>query len=400
MKYTSFIWDFDGTLFDSYPHVIAAFEAVMSRDKMEFSHDDLCRALYISYGECRRQFGISDEQYAEILALESDFAHRPAVTPFAGTAAVLRAVVESGGKNYLYTHRNRLAWTYLRLFGLDKYFSGGVDGTMGFPFKPAPDAMKHILSINSIDPEAAVMIGDREIDVLAGVNAGVDGCLFKSHPIEGDNTCAAYTVFSMNELAAVLDIPLGDGDILTEEAADMIRKEASSAALELCEAAKLSEGSLVVVGCSSSEITGERIGSSSSPEAAKAVFDGLRDVFFPRGIHMAAQCCEHLNRALIVDRTLAETRGYEIMNVVPMPKAGGAFAWTMWKELDCPAAVCEIKADAGLDIGGTLIGMHLRRVAVPLRLSQKAIGHASLSAARVRAPFTGGERAVYDGTLM
>ncbi len=400
MKYTSFIWDFDGTLFDSYPHIAAAFEKIMTRDGIPFEHEEVLRTLYITFFECCDRFGLTAEQYADILALETSYSLRPCLTPFFGSAAVLRAICEAGGRNFLYTHRNKQAWDYLRLWGLDKYFSGGVDSTMCFPLKPAPDAVQHICRTNSIDPATAVMVGDREIDVLAGVNAGCAGCLFLSHPVEDESTRAAYTVKTMTELAETLEIPLHDGDLLSADAAAAIREQAAQAAIELCQAARLSEGALVVVGCSSSEITGERIGSSSSPEAAEAVLAGIKSVFTPRGIHIAAQCCEHLNRALIVDRKLAEARGYEIMNVVPMPKAGGAFATVVWRQLECPAAVAEIKADAGLDIGGTLIGMHLKRVAVPLRLSVKSIGEAPLLAARVRPPFAGGERAVYDDMLL
>lgn len=400
MKFTSYIWDFDGTLLDTYPHIASAFEAVMDRDGIKYVHEDVLSALYVNFGVCRDKYGLSKEQYADVMALENSFAHKPCPTPYEGTAAVLRAICEAGGRNFLYTHRNKLAWTYLRVWGLDKYFAGGVDSTMSFPHKPAPDGIEHICRVYSLDKAQTVMVGDRGIDVASGVNAGCVGCLFESHPLSDDASMATYKARNMKELASVLDIPLKDGDMLDEKTAADIRTQAAKAANELCVAAKLKSGDLVVVGCSSSEITGERIGSSSSPEAANAVLAGLLDVFTPKGINIAAQCCEHLNRALIVDKAVAEARGYEIMNVIPMPKAGGAFATATWQYFDEPAAVCEIKADAGLDIGSTLIGMHLKRVAVPLRLSMKSIGHAPLTAARVRAPFTGGERAVYDDRLL
>ncbi len=402
MKYTTFIWDFDGTLFDSYPYTASVFGSVMERDGIEFKLEDVTRALHVGFAECKSQYALNDEQFKEIL--NRSIRISPMVTPFRDAAAVLRAICESCGKNYLYTHRDRSAWTYFRLFGLDKYFVGGVDATMGFLSKPAPDAIEHICRVYSIDPASAVMIGDREIDVLAGVNAGCAGCLFMSHPVvdvpANEKTCASHTADSMRALAKELDIPLNEADILSDADAQKLRDEASAAALELCKEAKLKAGDLVVIGCSTSEITGERIGSSSTPEAADAVLAGFTEVFAPRGINIAAQCCEHLNRALIVERALATSRGYEIMNVIPMPKAGGAFANALWRTLNEPVAVSEIKADAGLDIGGTLIGMHLKRVAVPLRLSVKAIGKAPLSAARVRPPFTGGERAVYDESVM
>ena len=174
-----------------------------------------------------------------------------------------------------------------------------------------------------------------------------------------------------------------------------IRTQAQSAMRELLEKANLAPGSLVVVGCSSSEIGGGVIGHASSLELAEAAFDGLYPELQARGLFLAAQCCEHLNRALIVEREVAEKRGYEIVCVVPKPKAGGSFATTAWARFDDPVAVEHVAAEAGLDIGLTLIGMHLKRVAVPVRLSVKTIGNAVLTAARTRPPLIGGERARY-----
>jgi uncharacterized protein (TIGR01440 family) len=179
---------------------------------------------------------------------------------------------------------------------------------------------------------------------------------------------------------------------------DDIKLQAGQLARELCAEAKLTRGQLVVVGCSSSEIAGHKVGSHSSPEIGQAVFDGLKAVFDGCGIFMAAQCCEHLNRALIVERTAAG--GLEIVNVVPQPKAGGSFATAAYRGFNDPVAVEELRADAGLDIGGTLIGMHLKKVAVPLRLATTRIGEAPVNAARTRPKFIGGSRAVYDDKLL
>ncbi|MEE1061367.1 MAG: TIGR01440 family protein [Ruminococcus sp.] len=176
-----------------------------------------------------------------------------------------------------------------------------------------------------------------------------------------------------------------------------IYNQAKTAAQELCEVAKLKEGDIMVIGCSSSEVTGGTIGKKSSLETAQAVFKGIYEVLQERKIFLAAQCCEHLNRAIIVEREAV--KGYEIANVVPQPKAGGSFATTAYHTFSDPVAVEEIKADAGLDIGGTLIGMHLKRVAVPVRLGVDHIGNAILLAARTRPKFIGGERAVYDKNL-
>lgn len=176
---------------------------------------------------------------------------------------------------------------------------------------------------------------------------------------------------------------------------ETIEGQARQAVTELLEAAGLRPGELLVVGCSSSEIVGGRIGKQSSMEAAQAVLAGIFPVLQARGVLLAAQCCEHLNRALIVERATAERFGYEIVNVFPQPKAGGSFATAVWERFQEPVAVEHIKANAGLDIGGTLIGMHLKEVAVPVRLSLDAIGQARLLCARTRPRFIGGSRAQY-----
>ena len=179
-----------------------------------------------------------------------------------------------------------------------------------------------------------------------------------------------------------------------------ITEQARQAITELLETARLQPGDIVVVGCSSSEVLGERIGTGSSMDAAGAVMDGILPVLQERGIYLAAQCCEHLNRAIILETAAARAYGLEPVNVLPQPKAGGSFATTAWQRLQAPVAVERVQAHAGLDIGGTLIGMHLRPVAVPVRLSLKQIGAALLLCARTRPKFIGGCRAVYDETKL
>lgn len=175
-----------------------------------------------------------------------------------------------------------------------------------------------------------------------------------------------------------------------------ISMQAQTVVTELLEQAKLKPGSLFVIGCSSSEIVGKRIGKGSSMEAAQAVFRGIYPILQQNGISLAVQCCEHLNRALILERSAAEARGYEIVNVMPQPHAGGSFAVTAWNAFSDPVAVETIRADAGMDIGGTLIGMHLRPVAVPVRTSLSRIGEAIVLCARTRPKYIGGPRAVYQ----
>ncbi len=177
-----------------------------------------------------------------------------------------------------------------------------------------------------------------------------------------------------------------------------VKEQASLAAVQLIEAAKLNKGDIVIVGCSTSEVVGSKIGTDSQPQVAKELFDGIYEVLNGNGIYLAAQCCEHLNRAVIVEADAV--KGSDIVNVVPQPKAGGSFATAAYAAFEHPVAVEEIKADAGLDIGGTLIGMHLKKVAVPLRLEVKQIGEASLAAARTRPKFIGGVRAQYDENLL
>lgn len=174
-----------------------------------------------------------------------------------------------------------------------------------------------------------------------------------------------------------------------------ITKQAQTVVRELLGQARLKPGSLFVIGCSSSEMVGKQIGKGSSMDAAKAAFQGIYPILQERGIHLAVQCCEHLNRALIMERSAAEEKGYEIVNVMPQPHAGGSFAVTAWNAFEDPVAVEAIQADAGIDIGGTLIGMHLRRVAVPVRTSLNHIGEAIVLCARTRPKYIGGPRAVY-----
>lgn len=174
-----------------------------------------------------------------------------------------------------------------------------------------------------------------------------------------------------------------------------ITAQACTAAAELIEQADLKAGQLMVIGCSSSEMVGEKIGKGSSMDAAQAAFAGIYPLLQEKGIELAVQCCEHLNRVLIMERASAEKRGYEIVNVMPQPKAGGSFATTAWNSFSDPVAVETICADAGIDIGGTLIGMHLKRVAVPVRTSIAKIGMANIICARTRPKYVGGPRAVY-----
>ena len=177
-----------------------------------------------------------------------------------------------------------------------------------------------------------------------------------------------------------------------------LSSQAKAAMEELIEKSGVKAGAIVVIGCSTSEILGAKIGSDSQPEVAKTVFEALWETAKAAGLYLAAQCCEHLNRAMIIEREAVP--GADIVNVVPQPKAGGSFATQAYAHFTNPVAVEEIRADAGLDIGFTLIGMHLKKVAVPLRLTNNKIGEATVLAARTRPKFIGGARAVYDQEML
>lgn len=177
-----------------------------------------------------------------------------------------------------------------------------------------------------------------------------------------------------------------------------IKEQCINATKELVEIAKLQAGDIFVVGCSTSEVVGSKIGTNSDPDTAEQIFEGIYSVLKPLGIYIAIQCCEHLNRAIVTERKAC--LGAERVNVVPQKKAGGSLATVAYSRLEEPVVLEQIKADAGMDIGSTLIGMHLKSVAVPVRLSVNKIGEASLVCARVRPKFIGGERAIYNKDLM
>lgn len=181
---------------------------------------------------------------------------------------------------------------------------------------------------------------------------------------------------------------------------DKIIEETQNVVSEFLSYAKLKQGDICVIGCSTSEITGNNPGTNSTPQLAQEVFSTIYKALKDNGINIAAQCCEHLNRAIVVEKAVADKYGWEPVNVIPQPKAGGSFATATYKGLESPVVVEKIKAHAGIDIGGVLIGMHLKDTAVPVPLKNRTIGQARIIAARTRPKFVGGVRAVYDDNLM
>lgn len=179
------------------------------------------------------------------------------------------------------------------------------------------------------------------------------------------------------------------------ERLDGIGKSVAAALQDLQKAMPLREEHLLVVGTSTSEVIGEKIGTSGTPEVAREIYLALQEFREETGVALAFQCCEHLNRSLVVERSTAKNRGYEIVSVIPIRSAGGAMATYAYQKMSDPVVVEAVRADAGIDIGQTLIGMHLRPVAVPVRSRIRQIGHAPLTLARTRPKLIGGERAVY-----
>lgn len=176
----------------------------------------------------------------------------------------------------------------------------------------------------------------------------------------------------------------------------IIKEQTTKAAQELLSKAGLSKGQAIIIGCSTSEVEGSKIGTNSNVDTAAQIVEAILSVAKQNNIFVAGQCCEHLNRAIVVEKEYAISRNLEIVSVVPAPKAGGSFATNLYKLLDEPVVVEFIKADAGLDIGATMIGMHLKHVAVPLRLENNVIGEALVFGATTRPKFVGGPRAVYS----
>lgn len=174
-----------------------------------------------------------------------------------------------------------------------------------------------------------------------------------------------------------------------------LKKEALKAVTELAETAKLKKGDIFVVGCSSSEVCGDKIGTNSNYDAAAAILEGIYPYLKEKGIFLAAQCCEHLNRSIVIEEECRAKYNLAEVNAVPQPKAGGSFATNAYKAFNEPVLVETVPGNAGIDIGGTLIGMHLKAVAVPVRLSIKKIGEANIICARTRPRLIGGQRAIY-----
>ena len=177
---------------------------------------------------------------------------------------------------------------------------------------------------------------------------------------------------------------------------NQIRQDMNALVQEWIQNEHLKEGHVFVIGCSTSEVAGQPIGTSGSEEFAAIIFDELQTLKEKKQIHLAFQSCEHINRALVIERETQQLLQLDPVTVIPVREAGGAMPAYAYKHFKDAVVVEEVVADAGVDIGDTLIGMHLRKVAVPIRLSQRKVGHAHVTGARTRPKLIGGPRAVYD----
>ncbi|WP_421382087.1 TIGR01440 family protein [Bacillus salacetis] len=177
---------------------------------------------------------------------------------------------------------------------------------------------------------------------------------------------------------------------------EVLKNQLNTILNEFKEQSPLQNGNLLVVGCSTSEVIGKKIGTAGTSEAAQVIFERVKAFADEQGAGVAFQCCEHLNRALVVEREWAEKRDYEEVSVIPVRTAGGAMATYAYEKFEDPVVVEFIKAEAGIDIGQTFIGMHLKHVAVPIRVSHKMLGEAHVTLAKTRPKLIGGTRAVYE----
>lgn len=177
---------------------------------------------------------------------------------------------------------------------------------------------------------------------------------------------------------------------------EQIKKDFVELTEEFFQKIKIKKNNILILGCSTSEITGGMIGKASAPEVGAFLIDYLYEKCVEYKVDLAVQCCEHLNRAIVIENGIAENQKLEIVSAIPKTKAGGSIAESAYKRFKNPVLVEFIKADFGIDIGDTFIGMHLKHVAVPLRLNKSNIGKANVKCAVTRPKYIGGKRAQYE----
>ncbi len=199
----NYIWDFDGMLFDSYPHITSAFIKALSEFGKDADYDEAKALLEITFAHAFEHYDVSEEEKAVFRNHEHNYALRPIAVPFENTYKVLETLFNDGKKHFLYTHRGfETSQYYLEKYGMKKFFTAFVDSSNNFPSKPAPDAVNYICDTYGLDRGETVMIGDREIDVLSGINAGCFGCLFTRK--ETPETAAQFVVHDISEILEVI----------------------------------------------------------------------------------------------------------------------------------------------------------------------------------------------------
>ena len=199
----NYIWDFDGMLFDSYPHITSAFIKAMMQWGIEPDYDEAKALLEITFADCFEHYGTTEEQKSVFRMHEHNYDLRPIAVPFENTYSTLETLFNDGKRHFLYTHRGfETSQFYLEKYGMKNFFTAFVDSSNNFPMKPAPDAVNYICDTYGLDRSETVMIGDREIDVLSGINAGCYGCLFTKK--ENPDTAAQFVVHDISEILKVI----------------------------------------------------------------------------------------------------------------------------------------------------------------------------------------------------
>ena len=199
---TEFIWDFDGMLFDSYPHITSAFLRTLAQFGKEADYDEAKSLLEITFATAFERYGVTDEERAVFREHEHNYELKPIAVPFENTYRVLEKLFNDGKKHFLYTHRGfESSQYYLKKYDMAKFFTAFVDSSMNFASKPAPDAVNYICETYNLDKSETMMIGDREIDVLSGKNAGVYGCLFTKK--ENVQSAADFIIKDISEVSDI-----------------------------------------------------------------------------------------------------------------------------------------------------------------------------------------------------
>ena len=389
------IFDLDGLLLDSEIVAFKVYEELGKRFNFEISLPDFMQNICgqplrrnVAYVNERFQLPWDlEEAVEEVLRIEKMILDE-GVDVMPGARELLAYLKENKYKTAVASSSAReRSMRLLEHHNLVEYFDDFVFGPEVKLGKPNPDIFLKAAEKIGVSPECCLVLEDSQAGIQAAYSAGMKVICIPD---------LKYPTEEFVKKATAIKESLFD--VITYLNDNSIYEETLATITELYQEAKLKKGDIVVVGCSTSEVVGSSIGTNSSYDVAGEIFKALHEFTKSKGLFLAIQCCEHLNRAIIIERNALPYAEY--VNVVPQPKAGGSLATQAYYGFDNPIAVEEIKADAGLDIGLTLIGMHLKKVAVPLRLVNNKIGEAPVVAARTRPKFIGGVRAAYNDELL